>query len=70
MIVSAESPQGQSKTFAMIQQYFSMPYEYKADELGGVDRGNYKPWAATTSDTYDTWATIFGYIIDAVTPMT
>jgi hypothetical protein len=32
--------------------YYNMPWEYKADELGGVNRNNYTPSAKPVSDWY------------------
>ena len=34
--------------------YFSLPWEYKADEYGGASH-NYKPWAKAASDAYWTY---------------
>ena len=32
--------------------YYSMPWEYNADVLGGVNRGDYQPWAEQFSNYY------------------
>lgn len=37
--------------------YYSSPWEYEADQLGGVKRSNYAPWAHVVSSGYSLLST-------------
>ena len=39
--------------------YYSSPWEYGADRNGGVNRGNYEPWADTVNNVYNAITSIF-----------
>lgn len=34
------------------EYYYSLPWEYDADMRGGVDRGDYQPWAGKYREKY------------------
>ena len=52
-------------------EYYSSPWEYEADILGGVDRGNYETWASTVNSIiYEPLSKIAGaYITYSLIPV-
>ena len=50
--------------------YFDQPWEYKADELGGVTtrKSRYHPWAETISDLYYVRAKVISTVVSIMYP--